>query len=447
MNKDFPQMKKEIDQIPVPIEKLDQIIADTITLHGTNQKKINKSYIKRGLCVAVVACIVLIGSAYISPTMASLVAHIPIIGHYFNGNDKGLQAISEHDLALNIDQSVTKKGTTFTVHDAYYDGTRLVIGYSRKSTLPSLESDEFYETLQINGKGMEDLRFSHSGSGYYVNPNYYVGFIEVKPIVKDFPEKFNAKLVFSEYGDKAAKWSFSFQVKSSNDMTVVKSKSSQTRTIVKSEVTFKSLSYGIGGTELAFEAIEDTDYLNKHMDFSIYYQLLTDKGELINSLGATGMGTGENAIKGKERNRYKHMYEPLPEGTKSVTIIPYTIPSNNGEELPKVVKPIEGQSLPFILDQGEIGSINVQKIEQNDSKLTVYFSMNSDFQFDDTLSHNGIWLENKEGSRLYNSEGVYRIKGNQYKEVFKVKENEELFIATYKYPKPVMYEPITVTLP
>lgn len=192
-------------------------------------------------------------------------------------------------------------------------------------------------------------------------------------------------------------------------MTVVTPKSSQTRTIVKSEVTLKSHSYGIGGTELTFEAIEDSDYLNKHMDSSIYYQLLTDKGELVNRVSSVGMG--ENSINGKERNTYKQMYEPLPKGTKSVTIIPYTIPSNNGLNLPKIVTPIENQSIPFILEQGEIGSINVEKIEQIKGKLAVYFSMNSDFSYDETLSHNGIWLENKAGKRLENSEDVYRIKG------------------------------------
>ncbi|WP_042346235.1 DUF4179 domain-containing protein [Bacillus massiliigorillae] len=442
MNKEFTQFKKEIDQMYVPIEKLDQIIADTIMKNDSKQIKQKKNYLKRGLGAALVACSLAIGSAYVSPTMAKVVSHIPLIGHYFNADDKGLKMIAEHDMAMKIDKTVKKHGTTFTVHDAYYDGTRLVIGYTRKSILPS---ENFKFDLMINGKEMGDLRFSQSERGYYVNPNQYIGLIEVKPVMEKFPEALNLKLIFSKYTEQTDGWDFSFSIKQSDDLALVKPKDRKAHQIAGAEVTLQSLSYGLGGTELTFERLQDSAFLNKHMDFYIYYQLLNDRGELIKSLG--GVGMGDEPIDGKERIIDKHSFEPLPKYTKKVTIIPYTIPSNNGVELPKIVMPIVNQTIPFTIEQGEIGAISVTKLEKNKENLSVYFSVNSDFQFDDTLTHNGIWIENKDGKQLESSKGVQRVKGNQYKEVFQIKGNEELFIATYKYSKPIMYDPFTVTLP
>jgi hypothetical protein len=143
------------------------------------------------------------------------------------------------------------------------------------------------------------------------------------------------------------------------------------------------------------------------------------------------------------------LYSPLKKGSKEVTVIPYTIPSEPETMVKKLTSTLDEAKLPIILDQGEIGKIVVTDIDRKQDKAIVYFEVKSEFAFDGNFSGNQIWLEDRKGNDLTIDAKPYatRVKGNLYMQEFKVDKIKDLKIVTLKFPMPIMYEGFKVTLP
>ena len=92
----------------------------------------------------VVVCISLIGSGFVSPTMAHALKKIPTIESIFRlAGDLGLRAADEQGLTKDVNQRITHDGVTLSISELVFDGARL----SFVLTDESLDSEEktFYE--------------------------------------------------------------------------------------------------------------------------------------------------------------------------------------------------------------------------------------------------------------------------------------------------------------
>jgi len=88
MNKDI---KQSIDSIPVPFQKLDAAIGKGLKA-SQKQSSPKRKKVMTVLLSSVATIGLVIGSGFISPTMASVLAKVPILDSIFTSvGDKGLQ--------------------------------------------------------------------------------------------------------------------------------------------------------------------------------------------------------------------------------------------------------------------------------------------------------------------------------------------------------------------
>lgn len=435
MNSQWPDFKKEMDKISVPIDKLDSIITDTI--NENRVKKSKKKIALYSLSAAVIGFGLFIGSASISPAMAKIASHIPIIGTFFNDvNDEGLRIVGQKGLTQIIDQTSKDNGITLTMNEIFYDGTRLTFGYTQESLFAIGELER--PTIVVNGK---EINFSSSYSGNFVTPQKYKGVIDINP-TEELPEEFNIKIRIDAVGPIPGKWEFEFPVKQSNEVTVIRPQ--EVKMIEQAEVQITSLKLGPAGTDLAVKITMDEE--NNMLDpYMLDFYILDEEGDILDIVSKSGHGETEN---GKAVDNLDILYTPLKEGTKKVSIIPYIIPMTEGNAEEDSML-LDDQSVPFVLDQGDFGKILITDITYLEDKTIVYFDIQSDAIVDNRLSINPIWLEDANGKNLILEDKPFaeRIKGNSFKQEFSTGEKEGLQLKTYKSPKPTVYEGFEIKIP
>jgi hypothetical protein len=434
MDDRFPKFKEEIEKIPVPIEKLNLIIHKTLNQNILPKKNKKKKIVFYTLSAAVLAFVILIGSAFVSPAMANVVSQIPFIGSVFSfAGDEGLQTASMKGLSTSINQAEKNKGITLNMKEVYYDGTRLSLGFTQESFLPLGEVER--PDIQVDGK---TINFSSGSSGNFINLQQYAGTLNITP-TEDLPENFMMKISFSSVGLVRGKWEFEFPVKLANDVTFVRPM--ETKMIEGEEVILKSVSSGQAGTALSIDTIKLPNQKDLHLRFNV----IDEFGEALTTITSAGDGSREN---GKDIMHFKFLYTPLKKGVKNVLIIPYVEAETNGLP-PKISIPATEENLPITLNQGDIGKIVVTDIDYKKDKTVVYFKVESEIAYD-FGSNNRLWLEDPNGKDLTIMQKAYaeKVKDNLYKQEFKsINSNKKIKVVTLKFPKPIMYEGFKVQLP
>ena len=72
---------------------------------------------------------ILLGSAYVSPTLASTLSQLPIIGSVFSDSGLlGLKQASEQGLTSAVGKTKTINGISVTVNEVLYDETKITVG-------------------------------------------------------------------------------------------------------------------------------------------------------------------------------------------------------------------------------------------------------------------------------------------------------------------------------
>lgn len=435
MNNQWPDFKKDMDKIPVPIDKIDAIISNTI-----KENRVKKSIRKKVLYSIGAAAIGLglfIGSASVSPTMAKFASQIPIIGNFFTDvSDEGLRIAGQTGLTQIIEQTSKDNGITLTMNEIFYDGTRLTFGYTQESlfTIGELERP----TIEVNGK---EINFSSGYSGEFVTPQKYKGVIDINP-TEELPEEFDIKIRIDAVGLIPGKWEFEFPVKQSNEVTVIRPQ--EVKIIEQAEVQITSLKLGPAGTALAVEITMDE--VNTMLDpYNLDFYMIDDKGNMLDVVSKSGHG---ETVNGKVMADLEILYTPLKEETQNIKIIPYIIPlSNTNAEEASIL--LDDQIVPFVLDQGDFGKVYVTDIAYLDDRTIVYFDIQSDAIIDNRLSRNPIWLVDANGKNLMLEDKPFaeRIKGNSFKQEFSASKKKGLQLKTIKSSKPTMYEEFEIEIP
>jgi hypothetical protein len=434
MSNQFPDLKNEIDKIKVPVDQLDDIIA--MTVHGTTAKKPFRRKVLYTIGTAAAGFALFIGSAMVSPSMAKMASGIPLVGTFFNHiGDEGLRIAGQKGLTQVIGQSAKDSGITLTVNEVFYDGTRLTIGYTQESLVPLGELER--PNIEVDGK---EINFSSGYTGKFATPQKYVGYMDINP-TEELPEEFALKMRIDAIGLIPGKWEFSFPVKQSNQVTVIKPK--ETKTFDGTEMKINSLKLGPAGTDLSVKVVSDTE--SGGIDpYQLNFYVVDDQGNVLDMV--SGSGSGER-VDGKEVADIEFLYSPLKENVERVRVIPYT-PSmieNTGDE---ISVNLDQLSLPFTLDQGEAGEILIKSIEYKGKKSIVEFEVVSDAIIDNQASRNPIWMEDGNGKNLMSNDKpmAERIDGNTFRQEFVTGEKKGLKLKTYQMAKPVFYEEFVVEL-
>lgn len=310
MSSQFPDLKSEMDQISVPVEKLDNIIAETVS--RTKMKRTKKRIVMYSISAAVVGFGLFLGSAMVSPAIAKVASNIPVVGTFFNDvGDEGLKIAGQKGLTQVVDQTVKDNGVTLTMNEIFYDGSRLTLGYTQESLLPvgGLERP----TILVDGK---EINFGSGFSGEFVTPGTYKGIINVT-LTEELPEEFEMNIVFDAVGLLPGNWEFAFPVKQSSEVTVIKPK--DVIDIQGAQLSVDSLKIGPAGTDLRVKVISDED--NRELDpFALNYYIVDDQGNRLEMLSGSGHG---DKIEGKMHAYQNLLYERLVAGVKKIKVIPY----------------------------------------------------------------------------------------------------------------------------
>ncbi|MGG4443613.1 DUF4179 domain-containing protein [Brevibacillus fortis] len=311
--------KEQVDRIPVPTEKLDAIIAQTVQQAAPKRKGLNKRKLVYSTGAAVVALGVLFSSAAVSPAMANLVSKVPLIGSIFaTYGDSGLKQASEKGLTTAIGESQDVDGHAITVNEVYYDGTRFTIGY----TLETKQAvGEHYlgssPDLTVNGKA-----FGYAGSSKHtqITPTLATGIVDIDAI-NGLPEAF--KLGLSFHGEDGKQWSFSLPISSRTDTKRIPIHHQQQAGVI--DLTVSDITMGPAGLVVGFQAIsEEIGYLSSYLEFKV----VDEKG---NELGAYSGGSQGKKSDGKEYLSGTRRFDPVTTDVKELTITPYlSLPAQGG---------------------------------------------------------------------------------------------------------------------
>ncbi len=264
MTDKIPLFKEEINNIPVPIEKLDDIILKTVQTNERNSKHSIQKKIIYSFCTVAVVFVLLVGSATISPVMANIISKIPIIGTVFSqSGDVGLERVQVQGLTNEIGTTKSFGGTSITLDEVFYDETRLTIGFSIMSENPI---EEFYlsePNITINGKG-----FSNASTYYEkeISPTYRTGIINIDSF-DNLPDSFILGVTFTSADDKQWDFSTSVHMKSIVQKVVI----DHTQKVEGIELSILDLKVGPGGLQIAFSAnSEQINYFsNGYIDFKV----------------------------------------------------------------------------------------------------------------------------------------------------------------------------------
>ncbi|MBT2641560.1 DUF4179 domain-containing protein [Bacillus sp. ISL-41] len=433
MSSQFPDLKNEMDQISVPVEKLDTIIAETVS--ETKIKKPKKRIVMYAVSAAVVGFGLFIGSAMVSPAMAKVASNIPIVGTFFNDiGDEGLKIAGQKGLTQVVDQTAKDNGVTLTINEVFYDGTRLTLGYTQESILPLGELER--PVIKADGK---EINFSSGYSGEFVTPQKYKGVIDITP-TKELPEQFEMKIHFDSVGLVPGNWTFQFPVKQSNEVKVIRL--DEDIKLVGAELNVNSLKIGPAGTVLDMKIIADSGLLDPH---SLEFYLIDDKGSVINFLN--GRIHGET-VDGKEYATIQRLYEPLDERVGRVKVIPYRIEFPLGDLKEESVG-MDKIELPFRMSQGEFGDIIITDIKYADDRTIVYYDVQGEAILDNYASMSTLWIEDAKGEKLILDEKPFpeRIKDQSFKKEFDTGKKKGLTLKTRHQPLPEMLEGFEIEIP
>ena len=163
MNKE--KVSTSINQIEVPMEKL--LASEKAAISQGKKKTAVKRTMKRSLLVACALSFSLLGSGFVSTSMANALSNIPLIGTiYKDFRDIASEKIERDHLATMIDQQDSQNGITMTVKEAAYDGSRLMVSvmYTSEKAVDLINIGEFsFGEILINGQPVDEAAGGGSG--------------------------------------------------------------------------------------------------------------------------------------------------------------------------------------------------------------------------------------------------------------------------------------------
>ncbi|MEK3789050.1 DUF4179 domain-containing protein [Paenibacillus sp. FSL K6-1230] len=316
----IPSFKKEIDSIPVPIDRLDQIISATCQEEHPRRPsptRLRKKVLYRA-SAAVATLGLLLGSGFVSPAMASIMAQIPVIGSIFvQQGDPGLRNASEQGLTTAIGETRTNDGSSMTINEVFYDGIRLSVAYSLVSQQPLDWDAQLRTDITVNGK---ETFFNRGQTRTEITPTYHVGIIDIDPPA-DLPDQFELGLLFHEGENR--QWKFNIPVIMQTDTQLITVNHKQR--VADIELNVANIKSSAAGMLLTYNTITSED---DHSDYRITFKMKDQEGRrLVTSSG----GTSVEVRDGIRYSSSTKLFAPLGTDVTALTITPYLSFPTSGE--------------------------------------------------------------------------------------------------------------------
>ncbi|SMF91656.1 protein of unknown function [Paenibacillus uliginis N3/975] len=347
---ELEQLKQEVQELPKMIRsRLDSTYQSLEEGSHLNQKKqsVRKKRRFAGILAATAAStLLIIGSGFISPVMAETLKNIPVVGSLFiKAGDEGLKKASKQGLTTHANQSVTHEGTTLSISELLYDGSRISMVLTRET------SDGKNETFRdwwdhIDDKNQASyIRFfvddKELNVGYTMS---YTGedaknstIITLSP--DSLPDEFKWNVVIWDIKTEQ-QFKLIIPVKKNTTNNVIlkpeelKSHDNINMTIKKLEITPATMRLELTITGKPGQDIKEIEEAIPSQykimgSIDINYDVMNDKGELAGSIG--GNGYGSDGI-----YEYTFMFEPFRALPQSITIKPYVQKGEQKEYIPEL---------------------------------------------------------------------------------------------------------------
>ncbi len=328
-------MKKSHDQLDdFPKEEVRSAIqAGIVQAEGqinnkiikTRRYQMNSGKRKFLYAVSSVAAVfgILIGSSYYSPTLASSLSQIPIIGSVFgNSNLIGLQKAQKQGLTSAIGETQTIDGISVTLDEILYDQNNITIGYIIES---EKELDKFYfgagADFTING---EMPNGSSGGYGEDIQSPTTRTAIQEITVSEDMPNDFELGLILQ--GSKDETWYFTTPIKQITGISKVPIQ--HIANVDGIHLTVTELTLSETGASISYESSEKgTDFQQSRGNY-IEFQMVDQDGNEI--LSHSGGITGKK-LKGKLLYKSNKQFDPIDSNVTELTITPYlALPTGGG---------------------------------------------------------------------------------------------------------------------
>lgn len=348
------------------INQLEQIIHDTeMPVYTYSHRIMNrireekaakkKSIWKPAVIATSLAAVIsggVVGSGFVSPTMAHALSKLPFIGVVFQQTgDFGLSYAVDNNLVTKINQSITHDGVTLRIKNMVYDGIRLAFTWEREGEnvssylfSPSLTDDRgVIRRIRFLDSSLEEITYDLSLSMYQTpgDPDSGISVSRSEPSVtrngnlssepKSLPDEFNIRMNVSLSGVREV-FMFNIPVKKNTKNikfteNITKSYDGLSLSLEKLEltpITTRVMLRGIG----EMQHVPDK-FVGPKKDFGLRDNLLfsadvfDDQGNKAKGLIHAGLGGLAN--KYEESNDYglDLMFEPFPQKPKSITIKPF----------------------------------------------------------------------------------------------------------------------------
>ncbi|MEQ6354813.1 DUF4179 domain-containing protein [Lysinibacillus sp. M3] len=355
-------IKEAINNIDVPLEKLDQAIEKGMR---SEMKKSKKGW--RTAIVSIVASVVLIlGSGFISPQMANVLADMPLFGFMYNivEQDEGLQMALSDDNKVKLNKTVTSNGIAITVEEIVYDGARLNVIFSMPKYM-----DIAPGFLYVNGRELntgESLRVLEDQDGFR-------GLWEF-PIDEELPDEFDLTLKFLQVGSTKGEWVFSTPIK--------KVKNDSHKLVSGQSGKVNGISFGVESVEASTTSTKikvkfdaTSDKLFSEEAGVLNATIMDQNGAPLKVLHQSGSGDDKSTT-------YTYLTEPLNKNITDIKIAYYF--SSFDMERKDLIVPL-ADTLPQRISQGEMGDLVITEVTNKGQKATLSFYVDSDFPYNNNL--------------------------------------------------------------
>lgn len=347
LNHELEQAKDEVEEAQELPEAIRMRLDNTYRMLEISPP-VQKKRGLPGLLIAVAAAgLLLIGSGFISPVMAEALKNIPIIGSIFlNDGDEGLKTATRQGMTTEVQQSITHDGTTMSISELMYDGSRISMVLTRQTSDGTNEpfgqlGSQASQQGEVNGirfyaDGEELGNYGYSISGVGKGaPNSDI--VTLSP--EGLPDEFTLEVAIRDIS-VSKPFRFNIPVKNSAaDHTVLSSEELKVHDNIHMSISSFNITpatmqmivniTGKPGQDLK-EFIQSVPNQYKAEEFiNMDYEVTNEKGDVAKSLGAMGSGSGSTL-------KFTFMYEPFPTKPKSIKIRPYVYISDHKTYIPEL---------------------------------------------------------------------------------------------------------------
>lgn len=414
-------IKKTLDSIDVPLDKLDEAILKGIH----SQKKKRKIPIKKGLLTMLASSVLILCSGFISPKVANVLANVPLIGFMYSIEeyDAGLHEALSDENKVVLNETVTSSGIPFTIEEIVYDGARLNVIF----TMPEY-GDVYPLTILVDGERInnsEGLRELEGDGGFR-------GLWEIQA-TEPLPEAFDLTIKIHQIGRTKGDWQFTTPIQKVNNRS--KELAAGQKGIVDGiEFTVESVVTSTTMTMVEVRFNEDYNKLFSE-NRAIHPTFVDQNNNPLAVLNMSGSGDEKGLL-------YKYLLDPLADDVTDIQLIYYFIPNLNDQT---EMKESLTKHFPQQISLGEAGHLVISNIENDGIESTMTLTIESDFPFDHNFTPGFVDIRNTEGESLV-TDYIHAVGPNEYELTYQ-NNVVKAYIHTRQLPQIEVEETAKVMIP